>query len=136
MKVIFDTNVLIAAFATHGICNTLFEHAIENCDVIISDYILDEFRRTLINKFKMTENKTNTFIEYLNDICQISEYVIVDKQVSRDINDDLILGIINKTKVDFLVTGDQDLLILKEYDKVPIISPRQLWEKFKKMDNK
>jgi predicted nucleic acid-binding protein len=30
-----------------------------------------------------------------------------------------------------LVSGDKDLLVLKKYKNVPIISPRELWNIFK-----
>ncbi|MDO9578921.1 MAG: putative toxin-antitoxin system toxin component, PIN family [Candidatus Cloacimonadales bacterium] len=133
MKILFDTNVLVAAFATRGICNSLFEHTLENCDIVISEFILDELKRTLIEKFKIAEDKTIEIINFLKSSCEISEHKEFENQISRDPNDDPILGIIDKTNIDFLVTGDNDLLILKTYKNIPIISPRELWEEFRKL---
>ena len=128
MNLIFDTNVLIAAFSAHGICTNLFEYALENCTIVLSDHILDELHRVLIDKFKMPENKAIEIRLFLIETCLISEYKIFSDQVSRDKNDDPVLGIIDKIQVDYLVTGDKDLLVLKKYKKVPIIQPRELWE--------
>jgi len=131
MNLIFDTNVLVAAFSTRGICNSLFEYALENCTIILSDHILDELHRILTDKFKMPENKAIEIRLFLIETCLISKYKIFSDQISRDKNDDPVLGIIDKIQVDFLVTGDKDLLVLKSYNKVPIIQPRELWDIFR-----
>ena len=131
MNLIFDTNVLVAAFATHGICNSLFEYSLENETIILSDYILDELHNILINKFKMPEKKVVDIRLFLINSCFISDYKIFSDQVSRDKDDDPILGIIDKNKINYLVTGDKDLLVLKMYNNVPIVSPRELWNIFR-----
>jgi putative PIN family toxin of toxin-antitoxin system len=131
MKLIFDTNVLIAAFATHGICHSLFEYSIENSTIVISKYIIDELQEKFLTKFKMPEEKVIKIVSFLNDTCLISDHREFSKQVSRDAKDDPILGIIDLQMVNYLVTGDKDLLILKEYKTVPIISPRELWNIFR-----
>jgi putative PIN family toxin of toxin-antitoxin system len=131
MNLIFDTNVLVAAFSTHGMCNSLFEYALENCTIVLSDYILDELHNILINKFKMPEKKAVDIRLFLIDSCIISDYRIFSDQVSRDKYDDPVLGIIDKKNVDYLITGDKDLLVLKNYKNVPIVSPRKLWNIFR-----
>ncbi len=131
MRIVFDTNVLVAAFATHGICDSLFEHAIENHIIVLSEYILNELSKTLIEKFKITETKTSEIINFLKLSCEISEHKKFESQISRDPDDDPILGIIEVSNIDFLVTGDKDLLVLKKYKNTPIILPRKLWEVFK-----
>ncbi len=131
MNIIFDTNVLVAAFSTHGICNSLFEHTIENHSIIISEYILSELKRTLNEKFRISIDKIDEIIEFLKSSCKISDFKEFNLQISRDPNDDPVLGIIDITDTDFLVTGDKDLLVLKKYKKTHIISPRELWEEFR-----
>jgi len=131
MNLIFDTNVLIAAFSTHGICHSLFEYALENCKIITSNYILDELDKVLKNKFKLPQSQTDQIKFFLIESCFIVEYKTFNQQVSRDKSDDPVLGIIDKNKIDYLISGDKDLLILKNYKDVPIISPRELWDIFK-----
>ena len=131
MNLIFDTNVLVAAFSTHGICNSLFEYTLENCTIILSDYILDELNNILTNKFKLPQKSSNDIKLFLTESCVISDYKIFNDQVSRDKDNDPVLGIIDKNHIDYLVSGDKDLLVLKKYKNVPIISPRELWNIFK-----
>lgn len=134
MKLIFDTNVLVAAFATHGICSSLFEYTLKDSEIIISEYILDELHRILIKKFKMPKKNASDIRSFLLESCKLSDYTIPINQISRDINDDPILGIIDKNNIDFLITGDKDLLVLQKYKNVPIITPRQLWNVFREID--
>jgi predicted nucleic acid-binding protein len=57
MKVFFDTNVLIAAFISHGVCCELFDYCLEKHTVFTSNFVLDEFVDKLLNKFHLTETK-------------------------------------------------------------------------------
>jgi len=84
MKLIFDTNVLIAAFATHGICHSLLEYAIENCTIVISNYIIEELQEKFLTKFKMPEEKIEKIVTFLIDTCLISNHREFSKQFSRD----------------------------------------------------
>jgi putative PIN family toxin of toxin-antitoxin system len=45
MKVVLDTNVLIAAFITRGSSSDLLEHCIRQHEIVTSEFILDEFRQ-------------------------------------------------------------------------------------------
>ena len=48
MKVFFDTNVLIAAFATRGLCSDLFVHVLLEHELIVGEVVLDELREKLL----------------------------------------------------------------------------------------
>ncbi len=50
MKVVLDTNVLIAAFIARGACSVLFEHCVEHHELVASEFILDEVRQHLQDK--------------------------------------------------------------------------------------
>ncbi len=53
MKVFFDTNVLIAAFATRGLCADLFAHVLLEHDLVVGEVVLTELRTKLRTKFKV-----------------------------------------------------------------------------------
>ena len=52
MKVLLDTNVLIAAFITSGVCSDLLDHCIGQHKAVVSEFILDEFRKHMGGKFR------------------------------------------------------------------------------------
>lgn len=45
MRILLDTNVLIAAFLTRGICNELLEHCLRHHQLINSEFLLNEFHK-------------------------------------------------------------------------------------------
>ncbi len=127
MKVVFDTNVLIAAFMAEGVCSKLLIRARKKrFNLILCPFILKEFERILRRKFSATKVETQVALKLVLEASQIineSEKIVVG--VCRDSDDDNILSCMIAGKADFLVTGDTDLLDLKEYKGKRIITPRE-----------
>jgi len=128
MRVILDTNVILSAFAGRGLAHALFELCLEKHEIIISEHILSEVQRNLQKKLKMPKDKVLMITEYLREFCSISNYKRLDKGVCRDIDDVKILGLSEAANPDYIITGDKDLLALKEFHSVPLITPREFWE--------
>ena len=57
MKVVLDTNVLIAALIARGVCAELLEHCVAHHEIISSEYILGEMQRHLTGKFKYSADE-------------------------------------------------------------------------------
>jgi putative PIN family toxin of toxin-antitoxin system len=128
MRVILDTNVILAAFAGRGLAHALFELCLEKHEIIISEHILSEVQRNLQKKLQMPKDKIGTIIGYIREFCILSDYKRLDKMTCRDQEDEKILGLSEVAKPDYIITGDKDLLVLKEFHSVPIITPREFWE--------
>ena len=128
MRVILDTNVILAAFAGRGLANGVFELCLDKHEIILSEHILTELKKNLQKKLKMPEDKVQRIIEYLREFCTISHYKRLDRMVCRDAEDAKILGLSEVAEPDYIITGDSDLLSLKEFNSVPIITPREFWE--------
>jgi putative PIN family toxin of toxin-antitoxin system len=127
MRVILDTNVILVAFAGRGLANALFELCLEKHEIIISEHILSEVQRNLQKKLKMPKEKILVITEYLKEFCTFSNYKKLDKEACRDIDDVKILGLAEVAKPDYIITGDNDLLVLEKFHSVPIITPREFW---------
>lgn len=54
MRVVLDTNVLVASFIAHGVCRDLVDYCIRRHQLITSEFILGELERTLVDKFGAT----------------------------------------------------------------------------------
>ena len=126
MKAVFDTNVLIAAFLTEGICSGLLIRARKQAfNLVLCDDIIREFEGILIKKFKLT----STDISEISTIVSEAASEILHKlgpipNICRDPNDDMIIACAIDATADYIVTGDEDLLILKRYKDIVIINPR------------
>ncbi|MFP4082034.1 MAG: putative toxin-antitoxin system toxin component, PIN family [Candidatus Aminicenantes bacterium] len=132
MRVLFDTNVIFSAFAARGLAQAVFELCLEKHTILISEAILSELSAHLFKKLKMPAENVQLIIDYLRESCFLGEQALVEKSACRDEKDIHILGVAEKMRPDFIVTGDRDLLVLKQFHKTSIVTPREFWEKEKK----
>ena len=135
MKVILDTNVLIAAFATRGLCSALFELCLDRYWVVLSEAILKETAEHLRDKIKLPEGKCVMIDAYLRANCLVSEVDEMDSSACRDPDDLHVLGLAQHVSASFIVTGDKDLLDLVQYMDTRIVTPREFWTAAKTEDH-
>lgn len=126
MKALFDTNVLLAAFLAEGVCAKLLTRARKRqFNLFTCPFILHEFERILAKKFSATKQEQETALtlitEAAQDIVNPSEAI---SGVCRDKDDDNVLACAVEAAVEYLVTGDKDLLALKVFRGIRIITPR------------
>ncbi|MBW6485820.1 MAG: putative toxin-antitoxin system toxin component, PIN family [Syntrophobacterales bacterium] len=132
MKVVLDTNVLIAAFLTEGICAKLLTRARRrDFDLVLCDGILQEFKRVLKKKFAASPHETSEAKTILSEATQeILGQTDSITPICRDSDDDLILACAREAVADYLVTGDADLLVLKNYEGIRIVTPKEFEKLF------
>ena len=128
MKLVLDTNVLIAAFATEGLCHSLFELCIDQHQVFISPVVLEELSNGLHKKLKVATQIADEILEYLAEVSVALRPKPLEKRVCRDPKDDAILALADEAQADYLITGDEDLLVLGSHNSTKIITPREFWE--------
>jgi uncharacterized protein len=132
MKVLLDTNVIFSAFAARGLAHAVFELCLEKHTILISETILSELSSHLIKKLKIPQEGVHLIIDFLRESCFLGEVAFVNNTACRDKKDVHILGLAEKIRPEFIVTGDEDLLVLKQYKNTLIVNPREFWEKEKK----
>jgi len=132
VKAVFDTNVLIAAFLTEGICAKLLIRARRrDFDMILCDGILQEFKRVLKKKFAASPHEMSEALIILSAAAQeILGQTDSIAPICRDPDDNLILACARDAVADNIVTGDEDLLILKNYEGISILNPREFEKLF------
>ena len=126
MKVVFDTNVLVSAFVTEGVCSKLLGRARRRqFQLITCPFILKELEAILSKKISATKRETRQVLRILAEA--MSALVQPAQPVSgicRDPDDDPILSCTLAASADYLVTGDSDLLELRDFRGTRIVSPR------------
>jgi putative PIN family toxin of toxin-antitoxin system len=132
MRIVLDTNVILAAFASRGLCAELFEVCLSGHTIILSEHILSEMRKALTNKIKLPPDTVEAIIGYLKDTAEIVAPETLDVSVCRDKSDIAIIGTAVRGNAGFIITGDEDLLILKKYRGIKIINPREYWNILKR----
>lgn len=133
MRIVFDSNVLIAAFATQGLCQSLFETCVRGHEIVVSEQILDEVESKLTKKIKVPAATAGEVRSYLLSHCAVARPVPVPRDACRDPKDLPILGAAVAAEAECLVTGDADLLAVGRYHETEIVSPRRLYEAIRRV---
>jgi putative PIN family toxin of toxin-antitoxin system len=124
VRIVFDTNVLFAAFLAHGVCAGLYEECLLCGRIVVSRFILEELQEKLLAKAKLSQSETDEVLAAVKADAEVVEAQPLAARVCRDADDDWILATALAAKADALVTGDKDLLVLGRHEGIPILTPR------------
>ncbi len=129
MKVFLDTNVLVSAFATRGLCADVLRVVLAEHELIISPQVIREFRRVLIKKLKVPADTVRQILGLLEGYVGSTGPVTLPALEITDQDDLHILVSAIGAQADVLITGDEDLLRLaREVVALRIINPRGFWD--------
>lgn len=80
-------------------------------------------------KFKNILTRSNSPLEpLLTEIRQMAEIITpppLQQPVCRDPDDDEVLALAFAARADLIVSGDDDLLVLTNFEGIPIVTPAQ-----------
>ena len=132
LKLVLDTNTLVSAFFWKGNESKLFEH-IEQKKALLytSPEILQEIEDVLHREkfLKVLSLTQQTPEQIIQKIISLSHIVLGNKQnihICRDPKDDKFIVCAVLATADYLVSGDKDLLVLKQYDTIKIIPTSEI----------
>ncbi|HEY4304679.1 MAG TPA: putative toxin-antitoxin system toxin component, PIN family [Gemmatimonadaceae bacterium] len=128
MRVCLDTNVLVAAFATRGLCADVLRTVLAEHDLVIGDVILAELRRVLSTKFKVPADRLDAVDAVFAPFPVIPKPDEPATSAIRDAADRWIVATAVAGNADVLVTGDRDLLDVQAQLPIRTLDPRAFWE--------
>lgn len=131
MRVVLDTNVLLAAFATRGLCEALYAVCLAHHEIVVSAHILRELRRHLTGKLRMAARPADAIVAFVREHAEVVAPAEVAATACRDRDDLPVLGTAVAARADALVTGDRDLLALERHAGIPILTPRECHERLR-----
>jgi putative PIN family toxin of toxin-antitoxin system len=128
LRLVVDTNVWVSAMLWQGGPGRLLELASEQ-DVALftSRVLLEELAATLAKK-KLARYVAATGLsvdQMMTGYKRLTTTVParqLEQRVSRDADDDAVLACALAARADFIVTGDDDLLVLQSFNDIPIVS--------------
>jgi len=130
-KIILDTNLWISFLISKKL-DTIDELLLRGkITLLFSHELIEEFTnvtsRPKFKKYFSEEDilKLLLFFDLYGKLITISSSI----DICRDFKDNFLLNLAVDGKADFLVTGDEDLLSLKEIEGIPILSFNQLISK-------
>ena len=127
MRVVFDTNVLYSAIAAKGFSEEVVDEAVGDCVTVWSDPLQQELESLLARRYKIGP-ATQTALTAYADLREFVDPQPLSERLCRDKADDVVLATALAGKADIIVTGDDDLLVLKKFRGIRILSPRKFLE--------
>jgi uncharacterized protein len=125
-RVVLDSNVLISAvISPAGKPSQCLAWVLENASLVLATSVVEEVATRLERpRFKkyIDEAKRREFIAELRAASLLVE-LSGTLRACRDPDDDKLLETAILGAADYLVTGDQDLLVLDPFQGIPIVTP-------------
>jgi putative PIN family toxin of toxin-antitoxin system len=123
IKVVLDTNTLISALGWEGKQQLILNYCLGNkFKLLLSPEILKEIKEVLYRKkFDFIDKeKKDEFIVLLSELTEIMEPNI-EINICRDKADNKFIELAVSSNAKIIVSGDEDLLELKEYKDIKIM---------------
>lgn len=125
VRVVLDTNILVSAIGFGGKPAQILLLAVaEKIQVIVSAILLAELEEILNKKLVLSKEELQLVLEEIRD-----SFEIVQPQktieIVRDEDDNRVLEAAVEGNCDFIITGDKDLLDLKKYRKIKIVTAEE-----------
>jgi len=131
MRVFLDTNVLVSAVATRGLCADVLREVLLSHTLIVSPPLYAELENTLRKKLRIPPKLISEFISILKRDAHLSTPAAVPEVNIQDKDDVVILSSALNGDAGLFVTGDRELLELRRIGNMEIVSPRMFWERLK-----
>ncbi len=132
MKVVVDTNILVSALLVKAgkpaqIIEALDEH---RYSLFLSPEILAETedvlnRPRIRRRYPVTKKDVARFLTLLHECSTTIRPKLTVEVVKDDPDDNKFLALAKETDADYIVSGDQHLTRLKEYEGISILTPAQ-----------
>ncbi len=122
-RIIIDTNIFVSFLITGSFLKLYKLLESHNVTLLFSEELLQEFldvvKRPKLKKYFSEKDVVKVLdgIQYYADYIEVSTKV----NVCRDANDNFLLALCYDGKADYLITGDDDLLVMKKYKQTSIV---------------
>lgn len=125
---ILDTNILVSGLLlSNSTPAKAATKAFETAEVLVSDETIGELYRVLMkDKFDKYISREDR-VTFLQKFISIARHVEIIRKVSvcRDPQDDKYLELAINGNAEFIITGDEDLLVLDKYKNTKILKPSE-----------
>jgi len=131
MSVFLDTNVLVSAVATRGLCADVLREILVSHQLVISTLLIAELKNILHTKIGISQEIISEFLDLLiQDSISVENIELTNIDI-EDKDDIVILSTALNGNSELFVTGDKELLELGKIQTMRIVSPRKFWETLK-----
>ena len=135
VRAVLDTNFLVSGLmakegAPHQILDAWLK---DRFTLVTSLYLVEELVHVLsypriAERLRLDEEELTAILAALLSKAEVTSGQLCLPGVTRDPKDDSIVACAKEGEADYIVSGDQDLLVLGEYEGIQVVTPRQFVE--------
>ncbi|MBU1670337.1 MAG: putative toxin-antitoxin system toxin component, PIN family [Actinobacteria bacterium] len=127
MIVLIDTNVLVSAIIARGNAGDVLGHCLQVHEVVLTRGILAEFEQVLRVKLDFPPDYVDEAVAFLGENVLLVGCERPASGACRDPDDDWILAGAQAANANCIVTGDDDLLVLRSFAGIRMVRPADFW---------
>jgi putative PIN family toxin of toxin-antitoxin system len=137
MKVVLDTNIWVSAIIWGGLPDQILLLREQNkLTIAMSPELLDELectfnKRKIASKLQALNLTVATIINLIRESVIVYSIEELNVPELRDVDDNIILATAIAAEADMIITGDQDLLVLVEYQGIEIRTAKDFLQEYK-----
>lgn len=128
MRVALDTNVIVSAVATRGLCADVFHLVLAEHQLVVGRTVLAELEKVLRGKMRVPARLVEEVIALLREEGDVVKAGVPLEVKVRDRSDVAVLAEAVAGRVELLITGDRDLLAVTGDLPLRILTPRDFWK--------
>ena len=124
MRLVIDANAWISSMLSPR-----FQVRLEvvfglDYQLLVSEQLFRELSRTIQKPYLAKKIRQTVYMELVSRLRSVAELVDVHSTVEscRDPKDNFLLALAKDGSADYLITGDNDLLIMKEFENTKIVT--------------
>lgn len=131
MRIVLDSNVVLSAILWSGVTRRLIDAAIEQrVTLLTSTGQLAELervapRKRFEQKMALYRLTPRLLVQRYSHIATLVVPADIGNVVLTDPDDDLVLATALAGNADLIASGDPDLLNLKHFQRIPIVTPAE-----------
>jgi len=132
VRVFLDTNVLVSALTTRGLCSEVLETVLVAHELVVAEPLFAELRRVLARKFRMPAGVITGYEELLRRQGESAAPGLLPPGLQRagrvDRPDRILLACALGGKASLFATGDRQLVALKRVAALRVVGARECWQ--------
>ncbi len=123
LQVILDTNIIVSAIVFRGKPRQIYDFALnEKFKAVISPILISELTEILSKKFLLSVAELNLIEHEIKELFKIV-HPKESISIARDVDDNHVLEAALAGKCEYVITGDADLLDIKNFRGITIVTP-------------
>ena len=128
MRILLDTNVLVAAFATRGLCQDVLQIVLAEHRLLVGKTNLDELKRILRDKLRMPDRQIEDVISFVVEQSEVVTPTTPAVWPENDPDDRWVVAAALDGSAELVVTGDKDFLNASSGEELRVVTPRGFWD--------